>query len=151
MGVAMTIKLKSDGPIIFRQKRTGFNGSIFEIWKFRSMHAEKTDLDAAPQSARSDPQATRVERFIRRTSLDELPQIFNVLQGEMSAVGTRPHTLKTRADGQLVQDLLADYAASHRVKPGVSGWAQINGLRGELDLAEKLRPAGRAAIEHIEK
>lgn len=151
LGVAMAIKLESPGPIIFRQKRIGFNGSLFELWKFRSMYTEQTDPDAARQTARSDPRVTRVGRFIRRTSLDELPQLFNVLQGRMSVVGPRPHALKTRTDGQLLQELVASYAARHRVKPGITGWAQINGLRGELDLPEKLKQRVKRDIEYIEK
>ena len=133
LGVALAIKLDSPGPIIFRQKRIGLNGSIFELWKFRSMHAEHTDPGATCQTGRGDPRVTRVGRLIRRSSIDELPQFFNVLQGWMSVVGPRPHALETRAEGQLLEDLVNNYTARHRVKPGLTGWAQINGLRGEID------------------
>jgi polysaccharide biosynthesis protein PslA len=150
LGVAISIRLESPGPILFRQKRTGFNGSIFELWKFRSMYSEQTDPDAACQTAKRDPRVTRVGRFIRRTSLDELPQMFNVLQGKMSIVGPRPHALKTQAGGQPLQELVASYAARHRVKPGITGWAQIKGLRGELDSPEKLEKRVKYDIEYIE-
>jgi polysaccharide biosynthesis protein PslA len=151
LAVVIATKLDSPGPIIFRQKRTGFNGSMFELWKFRSMYTEQTDPDAAHQTAKCDSRVTRVGRFIRRTSFDELPQMFNVLQGTMSIVGPRPHALKTRTGGQLLQELVASYAARHRVKPGITGWAQINGLRGELDSPEKLTQRVKYDIEYIEK
>lgn len=151
MCVAVAIKLDSRGPIIFRQKRIGFNGSIFEVWKFRSMYAEQTDLNAAVQTSKGDPRVTRVGRFLRRSSIDELPQFFNVLQGSMSVVGPRPHALGTRADGHLLEDIVDGYADRHRIKPGLTGWAQINGLRGEIDSVEKLKQRVEHDIEYIEK
>jgi polysaccharide biosynthesis protein PslA len=150
-GVALAIKLEGPGPILFRQKRTGFNGSIFELWKFRSMYVEQTDPNALRQTDRRDSRVTRVGHFIRHMSIDEMPQFFNVLQGSMSVVGPRPHALETRADGQLLDELVDSYAARHRVKPGLTGWAQINGLRGELDSTEKLEQRVKYDIDYIEK
>ncbi len=148
--VAVAIRLDSPGPILFRQKRVGFNGRVFELYKFRSMCVEGTDLDASVQSSRGDPRVTRVGRFIRRTSLDELPQFFNVLQGTMSVVGPRPHALQTKAGGQPLDDASTQYAARHRVKPGVTGLAQINGMRGELTSVEKLQQRVAYDIQYIE-
>ena len=142
LGVALAIKLEGPGPIFFHQKRTGFNGSIFEVWKFRSMYVEQTDPGALKQTGKSDPRVTRVGRFIRHMSIDELPQFFNVLEGSMSVVGPRPHALDTRAEGQLLDKLGDSYAGRHRVKPGITGWAQINGLRGELELDREGGAAG---------
>jgi Undecaprenyl-phosphate glucose phosphotransferase len=148
--VAVAIRLDSSGPIFFRQRRTGFNGKIFEIWKFRSMDADKSDFTASVQTSKNDPRVTRVGRFIRRTSLDELPQLFNVLQGHMSIVGPRPHALHTRAEGMDLDMIAEQYAARHRVKPGLTGWAQVNGYRGELDSVEKVRRRVAYDIEYIE-
>ncbi len=150
LGVALAIKIDSRGPIFFRQKRTGFNGTTFEVWKFRSMYVEDTDPDATRQTSKDDPRVTRVGRFIRRSSIDELPQFFNVLQGSMSVVGPRPHALATRAEGRLLEDLVDSYAARHRVRPGLTGAAQVNGLRGEIHSIEKLRRRVEYDIEYIE-
>jgi Undecaprenyl-phosphate glucose phosphotransferase len=136
---ATAIKLDSPGPIIFRQPRVGFNGRTFELWKFRSMFAEQTDLHASVQTSRNDPRVTRVGRFIRGSSIDELPQLFNVLRGEMSIVGPRPHALSTRTEGHNLEELVDYYAVRHRVKPGMTGWAQVRGFRGELDTLDKLQ------------
>jgi exopolysaccharide biosynthesis polyprenyl glycosylphosphotransferase len=151
LGVTLAIKLDSPGPIIFRQRRTGLAGSIFELWKFRSMYAEQTDRDAVRQTGKDDPRVTRVGRILRRSSLDELPQFFNVLQGSMSVVGPRPHALETRAEGRLLEDVVESYALRHRVKPGITGWAQVNGLRGEINSSEKAAQRVRFDIEYIEK
>lgn len=149
--IALAIRLDSPGAILFRQPRAGFNGKTFELWKFRSMFTEATDLHASVQTSRGDPRVTRVGRFLRRSSLDELPQFFNVLQGTMSVVGPRPHALSTRTLGRDLDDLVDYYASRHRVRPGITGWAQIHGLRGELDTIEKLRKRVDFDIEYIDR
>lgn len=148
--IALAIKLESPGPVIFRQYRAGFNGAIFEVFKFRSMFHHHADLNASRQTGRSDPRVTRVGRFIRRTSFDELPQLINVLQGTMSIVGPRPHALETRTEGKNLEELVEYYAARHRVKPGITGWAQVHGLRGELDQIEKVRRRVNYDLYYIE-
>jgi Undecaprenyl-phosphate glucose phosphotransferase len=148
--IALALKIESPGPVIFRQKRAGFNGSVFEIWKFRSMYTSQSDLEARRQTSKDDPRVTPVGRFIRATSFDELPQFFNVLQGTMSVVGPRPHALKTSTDGKLLEEVVDKYAFRHRVKPGLTGWAQVNGLRGELDSADKLRRRVSFDLDYID-
>jgi polysaccharide biosynthesis protein PslA len=136
--IALVIKLDSKGPVFFRQPREGFNNRKFHIWKFRSMYQDMGEVDAITQAQRGDPRVTRVGRFLRRTSLDELPQLFNVINGEMSLVGPRPHAASTRAGDRLFGEVVATYAARHKVKPGMTGWAQVSGWRGETDTEEKL-------------
>lgn len=137
--IALAIKLDSSGPVLFRQKRQGFNDNPIEVWKFRSMQDHQADVNGLVQATKEDPRVTRVGRFLRRTSLDELPQLFNVLRGEMSIVGPRPHEPTTKAKGHLFEEIVDQYAARHRVKPGITGWAQVNGWRGETDTLDKIQ------------
>lgn len=136
--VAMLVKLDSRGPIFFRQAREGFNCRQFHILKFRTMYHDQEEPKAVVQATRNDPRVTRIGRFLRRSSIDEIPQLINVLMGHMSLVGPRPHAPSTRAGGKVFSDVVASYAARHNVKPGLTGWAQIYGWRGETDTEEKL-------------
>ena len=137
--IAAAIKLDSKGPVLFKQKRYGFNNNLIEVWKFRSMRDETTNQNWEVQTIKNDPRVTRVGEFLRRSSLDELPQLFNVLFGDMSIVGPRPHAVATKAEGQPFEEVIDHYAARHKVKPGMTGWAQVNGWRGETDTVEKIR------------
>jgi lipopolysaccharide/colanic/teichoic acid biosynthesis glycosyltransferase len=122
--VAIAVALDTPGPVLFRQRRHGFNNETITVWKFRSMRHEMTDHTARKQVVENDKRVTRVGRFIRRTSLDELPQLFNVLTGEMSIVGPRPHPIGMRTGEAETARLVAEYAHRHRLKPGVTGWAR---------------------------
>ncbi|MCA0399574.1 MAG: undecaprenyl-phosphate glucose phosphotransferase [Proteobacteria bacterium] len=148
--IALAVKLDSKGPVFFRQKRHGFNNEIIQVFKFRSMYTELTDHNASRQVTRGDPRVTRVGRFIRRTSLDELPQLINVLRGELSLVGPRPHAIETKAGNRLYQDVVDGYYARHRMKPGITGWAQINGWRGETDTVDKIERRVEHDLHYIE-
>jgi Undecaprenyl-phosphate glucose phosphotransferase len=136
---ALAIRLDSRGPILFCQKRLGFNNKVIQVYKFRTMYHEARDENADCQTTKTDPRVTRVGRFLRRFSIDELPQLFNVLKGEMSLVGPRPHALSTKAAGRLFEEVVEHYAERHKIKPGITGWAQVNGWRGETDTEEKIR------------
>ncbi|MDB6142201.1 MAG: capsular polysaccharide biosynthesis protein [Pseudomonas sp.] len=150
LAVAIAIKLDSPGPVLFRQKRYGYNNRLIEVCKFRSMHTHQADANAEQQTTRGDSRITRVGRFIRKTSLDELPQLFNVLAGSMSMVGPRPHATATKAAGILFEEAVKEYTARHRVKPGITGLAQINGYRGETDTLEKIEKRVEFDLEYIE-
>ena len=132
--IALLVKLTSPGPVLFCQTRLGMDGRAFQVYKFRTMrlHADHGVTQAVPGDAR----VTRIGRMLRRTSLDELPQFFNVLRGDMSVVGPRPHAIE---HNELYKELIDRYMLRHRVKPGITGWAQINGLRGQTDTVEKMR------------
>jgi Undecaprenyl-phosphate glucose phosphotransferase len=148
--IAVAIKLDSPGPVFFRQPREGFNNRPFRVYKFRSMYADQSQFTSIQQASRVDPRVTRVGRILRRTSLDELPQLFNVMTGDMSLVGPRPHAASTRAGGRLFSDVVASYAARHKVKPGITGWAQVCGWRGETDTEDKLIKRLEHDLHYIE-
>jgi len=138
--IALGVKLGSPGPVIFKQRRYGLNGEEIMVYKFRSMRVME-DGDQIRQATRDDDRITPLGRILRKTSLDELPQFVNVLQGRMSIVGPRPHAV---AHNELYRKLISGYMLRHKVKPGITGWAQVNGLRGETDSVDKMA----ARIQH---
>lgn len=142
--VAVLIKLTSPGPVFFRQPREGFMGSTFEVMKFRSMRVDAGDITGVDQTVRNDPRVTWIGRIIRRTSIDELPQLLNVLRGDMSLVGPRPHVAGMKAAGMLYRELVPYYDLRLQMLPGLTGWAQANGLRGETTNAR----VARARVDH---
>jgi Undecaprenyl-phosphate glucose phosphotransferase len=149
--VAFAIKLDSKGPVLFKQRRYGFNNELIEVYKFRSMYVEQSDATAARLVTKDDPRVTRVGRFIRKTSLDELPQLFNVVfAGNLSLVGPRPHAVHAKAENRIYDEAVDGYFARHRVKPGITGWAQINGWRGETDSQEKIQRRVEHDLYYIE-
>ena len=150
LAVAAAIKFDSRGPALFRQKRYGFNNELIEVFKFRSMYTDRCDANATRLVTKDDPRVTRVGRFIRKTSIDELPQLFNVILGNLSLVGPRPHALEAKAAGDLYDEVVDGYFARHKVKPGITGWAQINGWRGETDTPEKIQKRVECDIYYIE-
>lgn len=145
--ITIAIKLDSRGPVLFRQKRYDFNNKLFNVIKFRTMHHLRTPETTVPQATRQDPRVTRIGGFLRRSSLDELPQLFNVLAGTMSLVGPRPHAVE---HNQQFSEIIAGYFARHRVKPGITGWAQVNGLRGETDTPDKMEARVKYDVLYIE-
>ena len=148
--VALAVKLDSRGPVLFRQKRYGFNNELIEVYKFRSMFTDRCDAGAVQLVTKTDARVTKVGRFIRRASLDELPQLFNVLKGDLSLVGPRPHAVQAKAGTQLYDEVVDGYFARHKVKPGITGWAQINGWRGETDTQEKIQKRVEHDLYYIE-
>lgn len=148
--IAIAIKLDSKGPVLFKQKRHGFNNEVTWVYKFRSMYTDQCDPTAVKAVTKGDPRVTRVGRIIRKTSLDELPQFFNALKGDLSLVGPRPHAVTAQANDRLFNEVVDGYFGRHRVKPGVTGWAQINGMRGEIDSDEKIRARTELDLHYIE-
>ena len=146
LATALAIKLESPGPIFFRQPRYGISGQIFRIWKFRSMTVNSSINGHTVQASKNDVRVTRVGKFIRRTSIDELPQLFNILAGDMSLVGPRPHA----ADhNEMYRQLIQGYMIRHKVRPGLTGWAQVNGWRGETDTLEKMQQRINFDLEYL--
>jgi len=144
--IAALIKATSPGPVLFRQRRYGLNGTVVEVWKFRSMTVCE-DGDHVPQAQKDDMRVTPLGAFLRRSSLDELPQFFNVLQGTMSVVGPRPHAV---AHNEQYRKLIKGYMLRHKVKPGITGWAQVNGWRGETDTLDKMLKRVEYDLEYIQ-
>ncbi|MGI9309540.1 MAG: undecaprenyl-phosphate glucose phosphotransferase, partial [Gammaproteobacteria bacterium] len=148
--IAFLIKRESKGPVFFKQKRYGFNNQLIEVYKFRTMYADQTDKDADKLTTRDDPRVTGVGAVLRRFSLDELPQLLNVVKGEMSLVGPRPHAMKAKAAGRLYEEVVDGYAVRHKVKPGITGWAQVNGWRGNTETEEAIEERVRHDLWYIE-
>ncbi|MET0222160.1 MAG: undecaprenyl-phosphate glucose phosphotransferase [Tardiphaga sp.] len=149
--VAIAIKLDSPGPVLFRQKRFGFNNERIDVFKFRSLYHDQADPDAKTVVTKGDSRVTRVGRFIRKSSIDELPQLFNVVfKGNLSLVGPRPHAVQGKLKSQLFDEAVDGYFARHRVKPGITGWAQVNGWRGEVDSEEKIQKRVEFDLYYIE-
>jgi Undecaprenyl-phosphate glucose phosphotransferase len=145
--IALAIKLDSRGPVLFRQKRYGFNNEVIVVYKFRTMYHDRPPEEGVPQACRNDPRVTRVGRLLRRTSLDELPQLLNVIEGDMSMIGPRPHAVE---HNEQYAALISGYYGRHKVKPGITGWAQVNGLRGETESLEKMAARVEYDIYYIE-
>ena len=145
--ICIAIKFTSPGPVVFKQYRTGINGRRFKVYKFRSMVVHEEGAGQVTQAKKTDSRVTKVGAFLRRTSLDELPQFFNVLQGRMSIVGPRPHAL---AHNEYYKDLVESYMQRHKVKPGITGWAQVNGYRGETDTLDKMQKRVECDLWYID-
>lgn len=148
--IALLIRLDSAGPALFRQRRTGFGDRDFTMLKFRTLYHHLSDPSARLQVTQRDQRVTRIGAWLRRSSLDELPQLFNVLRGDMSIVGPRPHAPGTQAGGRIFEQVVAHYAARHRVRPGVTGLAQVRGLRGPTETEDKLVRRVDSDLEYIE-
>ena len=145
IGIALAVKLTSRGPVLFKQRRYGLNGEEIHIYKFRSMTVCE-DGPVVTQATRNDQRITPLGRILRRTSLDELPQILNVLEGKMSMVGPRPHAI---AHNELYRKLISGYMIRHKVRPGITGWAQVNGLRGETDTIDQMRTRVEYDLDYL--
>lgn len=147
--IALLVKLDSKGPVFFKQDRFGYNDRVIHVLKFRSMYASQGDRTGAQRTVRGDPRVTRVGRYLRAFSLDELPQIINVLRGDMSLVGPRAHAIVMQIDGRLYNETIEEYSARHRVRPGMTGLAQINGCRGEVSDVESAARRVRFDLDYI--
>jgi lipopolysaccharide/colanic/teichoic acid biosynthesis glycosyltransferase len=134
--IALFIKFETDGPVLFRQTRLGLGNQHHTIFKFRTMHVEQCDPSGVQATVQNDPRVTKVGAILRKSSLDELPQLFNVLSGQMSIVGPRPHPVNMRVGKRPYDEVVAHYTARHRVKTGITGWAQVNNFRGEVNNIE---------------
>jgi len=149
--IALLIKLDSPGPVLFLQPRFGFNNNLFNVYKFRSMHDDMADMLADEQTKKGDKRVTRIGKWLRKLSFDELPQLYNVILGDMSLVGPRPHAPNTKAGGLRFTEIMAEeYALRHRVRPGITGWAQVNGWRGETQTVEQLEKRVACDLHYIE-
>jgi len=151
IAIAIAIRLDSPGPVLFKQRRHGYLNEEVLVWKFRSMRADAADHFAHRQISAGDERVTRVGRFIRKTSLDELPQLWNVIRGEMSLVGPRPHAIGMLSGGAEAATLVGTYAHRHRMKPGLTGWAAVNGSRGPIDTPDAVRRRVALDLEYVER
>ncbi len=149
VAVALVIKLDSRGPVFFRQPRSGQYGRSFRIYKFRTLRTAQADTAAETLVTRGDNRVTRVGRFLRKYSIDELPQVINVILGDMSLVGPRPHAPRAKANGRIYAELMPEYMLRYRVKPGMTGWAQVNGWRGNTETEEQLRKRVEFDFDYI--
>jgi Undecaprenyl-phosphate glucose phosphotransferase len=136
---AMLVRLTSKGPVVFVQPRLGFNNEVIRVFKFRTMFADQTDIEGRATTTRGDPRITPVGKVLRRLSLDELPQLFNVIEGSMSLVGPRPHAIEMKVEDRYYHEAVRGYAGRHRVRPGITGYAQVKGLRGEIRTTERAK------------
>jgi Undecaprenyl-phosphate glucose phosphotransferase len=148
--IAILIKLDGPGPVFFVQRRFGFNNEVISVLKFRTMHVSCSDPSGAQRTIRHDPRVTRLGRILRWLSFDELPQLINVVRGDMSLVGPRPHAVAMKAGDRLYCEAVKEYLHRHRVKPGITGWAQVNGLRGEVDTLDKAHARVAHDLYYIE-
>jgi exopolysaccharide biosynthesis polyprenyl glycosylphosphotransferase len=148
--IAALVKCTSSGPALFRQVRHGLNNQLIEVLKFRTMYENKCDPNAEKLTQRDDPRVTPLGAVLRATMLDELPQLINVLRGEMSIVGPRPHALRAKAGGLLYREAVPHYDARHRMKPGITGWAQVNGWHGTTDTVEQIEKRVEYDLQYIE-
>jgi Undecaprenyl-phosphate glucose phosphotransferase len=148
--ISIAIKLDSAGSVLFHQRRYGYNNKIIVVYKFRTLRVEETDANASKLVTRDDERVTRIGRFLRRFSLDELPQLLNVINGEMSIVGPRPHATQAKAGNQLYEVAVGTYMARHRVKPGLTGWAQVSGWRGETQTTDQIEKRTEHDLYYIE-
>jgi exopolysaccharide biosynthesis polyprenyl glycosylphosphotransferase len=147
--IALAIRLDGPGPIIFKQRRHALNNREFDVYKFRTMRWSDPVIDSLRQTSRNDSRITRIGRLLRSSSLDELPQLFNVLKGEMSLVGPRPHAVDMRTEERLGHEITDMYAHRHRVKPGITGWSQVNGARGATDTTAQLQRRVELDLHYI--
>ncbi len=147
MIIGVCVWLDSSGPVFFKQRRHGWDGELIDVWKFRTMKLHQETGGQVTQASQNDPRVTRLGRFLRRSSLDELPQFINVLQGRMSIVGPRPHAVE---HNEKFKESVAQYMLRHKVKPGITGWAQVNGYRGEIDTLDKMQRRVQMDLYYIE-
>lgn len=150
LGIALAVRMSGDGGVIFRQTRRGWCGRSFTVFKFRTMRVPPDGTEWSFQTQRNDARCTRIGRLLRRTSLDELPQLWNVVRGEMSLVGPRPHAEHMHGTDRPGQDIVADYAKRNRVKPGITGWAQVHRARGAIENLDQLRQRVAYDLYYIE-
>jgi lipopolysaccharide/colanic/teichoic acid biosynthesis glycosyltransferase len=148
---ALAVRLSSPGPLLFVQPRVGFNNEVIHVLKFRTMYADQTDIGARATTTKDDPRVTPAGRVLRKLSIDELPQLLNVIRGDMSLVGPRPHALEMRVGDRYYQDAVRGYAGRHRVRPGITGLAQVKGLRGEIRTVERAKRRVELDKEYIDR